>query len=890
MDLSGPLRSRGGLAAALLLVGGCATAPAPLPDPVAIRLLGSGGSGFVPVDALARPVDVEVIPLGTGNATRWRSVGGRVVERPSEVETDPRERIAWIEVDIDRDAAGFSRIVLEGEVGGGVRTELFWSTRERGWTPDQSISPGATPGHRSGEVVVLDLADRPSWTGWIGKVRIGLQPGGSADPTRLSRLVLRRFELLPSRPGEPRSGEVELRGDLREARLLRPGEPFDAVVTVPAGGRLSFSSGLAVGAGSTRVRALAVEPSKPVELLSEATPAAGRGWRDESVDLARWAGRTVTIRFEALAPPGEEPGRSAAWLAGPVVVPGGARRGKPNVLLVSIDTLRADRLSIFGAERETSPRIDRWARGAAVRFERAIASAPWTLPSHLSLFSGREAIRHGIQHPNAVLPGSMELLAERFRAGGWATAAVTGGGRFHPRYGFSRGFERYAHFSGNHREEELEWELGRAMEFLGQDSGRPFFLFLHTYEVHDPYRERHPHYERLGGRPAPEGMSTAQIRLRFDGADSGGGVGPPSHSLRWLDGPRDGQPLAPAELPLARDRYDSEIAHVDEAFGSILDRLAALGLADDTIVALVSDHGEAFGEEGNFGHGYLDESNVRVPMLVSFPDRRGAGRAIDRQVRLVDVAPTLLEAAGLPPLPGIEGRSLLPLLGDGAPPPREAFTYASHLSLGVALRTARGTVEFDNSAWPGAWGRTRFRPAPGDEAPEAGERAALEAALVERVRGELERHLAGFRLVMRAAAGEPLSGVASLPGLEPAMVKADDAGCRCLSFVPPSGIAFALPPGGRQEVILEFPPREAIEFRLAPEGEGTGPARLELDASTPRHLVRRDGGWEAGEGPLPAGEAGFELRWQGEVLPSRDEPVGDDPALRERLRALGYLR
>lgn len=890
MNLPGHLRSRQGLAAALLLVAGCATGPTPHADPAAIRLLGRGASGVVPVDALARPVDVEVVPLGTENASRWRSVGGRVVAKPSAVEADPRERIVWIEIDVDRDAAGFSRMILEGEAGAGVRAEIYWSTRERKWTPDQSISLGAAPQRRSGEVLVADLTDRPSWTGWITKIRVGLQPGGSADPTRLSRLVLRRFDLLPARPGEPGSGEVDLRGDLRQARLLRPGEPFDAEVAVPAGGRLAFSSGVVVGGGATRLRVAVVEPAAGPELLSEAMLAAGGGWRDEAVDLSRWQGRTVTIRFEAAAPPGEAPGRSAAWLAGPVVVPGGARRGRPNILLVSIDTLRADRLSIFGAERETSPRIDRWARSAAVRFERAIASAPWTLPSHLSLLSGHEAIRHGVQHPNVVVPGSMELLAERFRDAGWSTAAVTGGGRLHPRYGFAQGFERYAHFSGNHREEELEWELRRAMEFLEQDTRRPFFLFFHTYEVHDPYRERHPHYERLGGRPAPDATSRAQIRLHFDGAPAGGGGRPPSHGLRWLDGPRDGQPLEPGEIPLARDRYDSEIAYVDEAFGALLDRLEALGLADDTIVALVSDHGEAFGEEGNFGHGYLDESNVRVPMLVSFPDRRGAGRAIDRQVRLVDLAPTLLEAAGLPPLPGIDGRSLLPLLGDGAPPPREALTYASHFSLGVALRTARGTVEFDNSAWPGVWGRTRFRLAPGDEALEDGERAALEAALIERVRGELARHLAGFRLVMRATRGEALSGSATLPGLEPAMVKADDAGCRCLSFVPPSSLAFVLPPGGGQEVILEVPARDAIEFRLAPAEEGAGPLRLELDPSRPRHLVRRDGRWETGDGALPPGETGFELRWQGEVPLARDEPIGDDAALRERLRALGYLR
>ena len=237
-----------------------------------------------------------------------------------------------------------------------------------------------------------------------------------------------------------------------------------------------------------------------------------------------------------------------------------------NLLLIVVDTLRADHLGSYGHGRSVSPEIDELA-SAGVRFERAYATAPWTQPSVASMLTGLYPASHGADRLLRVLPASADTLAERLQKAGYATAAVVSHYLLGPRFGFDQGFETFVY--GNAVDAGRFSTPGvsaRANELLDRFARqkRPFFLFLHYFDPHYSY-ERHPHY----GYAAEDGGG------RLDGEQS-------VEELRALDPPPDA-----AEAAFVRDLYDEEIRFTDAGIGRVLDRLERLGLADDTVVVLV---------------------------------------------------------------------------------------------------------------------------------------------------------------------------------------------------------------------------------------------------------------------------------------------------------------
>lgn len=339
---------------------------------------------------------------------------------------------------------------------------------------------------------------------------------------------------------------------------------------------------------------------------------------------------------------------------------GGGERGAPrNVLFILVDTLRADHLSAYGYERDTSPALAALAEGG-VRFDRAYAPAPWTKPSVASIFTGQYPHRHGLNFVLATLPASAKTLAERLSQAGFATAGVVSHGFVGPKNGFDQGFEAFdAEEAKGHSHVSTAGVTDRALALLAKlaDGGRPFFLFVHYFDPHYEYR-RHLQY-----RYAPDSVG----RLRG---------GENIHDLRDM-----GPSLSAGEVEFLEGVYDEEIRFTDEGVGRLLDALTQRGLDDETLVVATADHGEEFFGRGWLGHTRtLYEEVIRVPLIIRVPGSGGRSRTVGAPVSLVSLAPTILDYLGIAaPDAGFQGPSLRPLIdgvaGVDLPPVRSEVRF-----------------------------------------------------------------------------------------------------------------------------------------------------------------------------------------------------------------------
>ena len=330
----------------------------------------------------------------------------------------------------------------------------------------------------------------------------------------------------------------------------------------------------------------------------------------------------------------------------------------PNVVLVSIDTLRADAVGAYGGPVAT-PALDRLASEGAL-FEQAIAPASQTTPSHATLFTGREVLHHGALRNGVPLAATAETLAEVFQRSGYATGAFASSFVLDPRFGWAQGFEHYdAEFprggetlrarSGQWRQYEFDGfdrraaaTNERALPWL-ESVAEPFFLFVHYFDPHAPYAAP---ASRIARVPADFARAAASERI--------------DELRETLPG------LRREELALALRSYQAEVLEVDAAIARLLAALADRGLDDRTLVVVTADHGEGLGQHGTLDHApNIYEEQLRVPLLIRWPDRVPAGLRIREPIGLVDLAPTIAAAAALafddPP----DGQSLLEALQTG---------------------------------------------------------------------------------------------------------------------------------------------------------------------------------------------------------------------------------
>jgi arylsulfatase A-like enzyme len=356
-----------------------------------------------------------------------------------------------------------------------------------------------------------------------------------------------------------------------------------------------------------------------------------------------------------------------------------------NLILISVDTLRADRLGCYGYERPTSPAIDDLAE-SGVRFERVVAESSWTLPSHMTIFTGLHPGSHGVVTGNDKLPPGIPTLTEHLRARGYRTFGTTVGGWVEGRFGFSRGFETW-----DDEKKRLKDAIPQSLAWIdGMRSDEPYFLFLHTYDVHCPYDPPPPFVEQFRTRPPKDHL---EVEKRCGNT-----------YFNKLD-------LTQGQVRFLSDQYDAEIRAADEQLRGFFDELDRRGAWRDTIVVLLSDHGEEFYEHGQIGHERtLFIETLRVPLIVVAPGLEPG--TVSRSAGLVDVFPTLAQMLELSPS-GLHGESLLPWMrgasADHPDPPRFSqldrhVELASivrgdgHLILDRAEDTA---LLFDLSADPG---------------------------------------------------------------------------------------------------------------------------------------------------------------------------------------------
>jgi len=342
------------------------------------------------------------------------------------------------------------------------------------------------------------------------------------------------------------------------------------------------------------------------------------------------------------------PGIAQLALLG-VAFSAGCARDTPlaeNVLLISIDTLRPDHLGCYGYGRETSPNLDALCREAVV-FDQAISHAPSTLPSHASMLTALLPDHHGASFANRrPLPREVVTLAEVLKDEGYRTASFNDGAQIARKWGLDQGFDLYQ--VNRDDADTFDRVVHLALEWLDHEPGResPFFLFLHTYEVHHPYTPSRENLERIQADPYDGWLGDA-VEVR---------------ELNWIDEGR--RSVAPADLEFIRAAYDAEIRSMDRALGRLLAGLRDRGLLESTLVVLTSDHGEEFGEHGKIGwhsHTLFDEL-LRVPLVVRFPAERWSDRRVQRQVRLIDLAPTVIDALAVPAPEQWQGVSLVRLL------------------------------------------------------------------------------------------------------------------------------------------------------------------------------------------------------------------------------------
>jgi len=332
----------------------------------------------------------------------------------------------------------------------------------------------------------------------------------------------------------------------------------------------------------------------------------------------------------------------------------GSGPGNP-IILISIDTLRADHLGCYGYARPTSPNLDQFAR-EAVLFEQLVNTGGGTLPIHISMLTSLSPTVHDSwSHNRKALPEARITLAEQLSGADYRTAAFVDGGWLHSRFGFAQGFEVYDDAGGRFAN-----ILPKVYGWLEQNFRQQFFLFVHTYDVHSerkqlPYDAPEP-YNRL---------FFPDYAGPFNGCR---GKRCASELFVWLDRRLASGRLDPRRvfskqgLEYIVALYDGGIAYVDHQLGLFFSILRALGIYDQCLIIVTSDHGEEFLEHGRLLHHQNYEEYARVPLLIKLPGAGPRGLRIPALVSTLDLMPTILDLAGIEPNPEIQGRSLVPLL------------------------------------------------------------------------------------------------------------------------------------------------------------------------------------------------------------------------------------
>jgi arylsulfatase A-like enzyme len=470
--------------------------------------------------------------------------------------------------------------------------------------------------------------------------------------------------------------DVAVGGKLRRALLARPRSEFRYDLTVPAGARLRFATGVATHGWSAttdgalfKVEVRVNRKAEPIfsRNVVPGDRAAHQRWEDADVPLTAYAGRRVQLVFRTGPSPSDAPqegffAEAAAWANPIVYVPRKEqdRRHEPDIFLITVDTLRSDHLGCYGYARDTSPAIDGLAADG-VLFENTLTTIPRTTPALASLMTGLYPRSHGLMTLLHTLSDEQTTLAEYLQRLGYTTGAVVTD-NVAPETGLQQGFETY----DDHHKIWINSAAARAghlvpeaIDWISQRMGLKMFLWLHVWDPHFRYMPPPPYdtyfdrdyrgafdlYHRLDRGE----ITMGQVHFHCD--------------------------LTPRQLEHAVALYDGEIRYTDQVIAGFLRKLKEWGLYDDALIVFASDHGESLGEHGYFfDHGdYLYDETLRIPLIIKFPHNRNKGLHISGKTMILDVLPTVLSVAGAHSLPAVAGKDLVLFLDGRKEPHPESY-------------------------------------------------------------------------------------------------------------------------------------------------------------------------------------------------------------------------
>jgi arylsulfatase A-like enzyme len=483
---------------------------------------------------------------------------------------------------------------------------------------------------------------------------LGIMPTDSLN----ALVAIHSIKLIPKPASFPQSAGRESLGKRDEYRnvvYVHSPSTLSFPVSVPANGHVHFGMGIMAKNSPVTFR-VSVEGS-PGDLYSKTINDAD-DWEDANVDLSRYAGRSVKLIFRTDS---ERKGTVGLW-ANPLLTNPAPKR-HPNVLIYTIDTLRADHASVYGYGRDTTPFLKKLGASGIV-FNDCQAQATWTKASIASLMTSLYSFTHGIVNDVDTIPNSTTTIAEQLRASGYVTASIVSNPFVGRATGLDRGFDYMLEYPVVLRERTEAADRGTdsaalnkvVFPWLERHHDEPFFLYAHATDPHAPYRPPPP-FDAKFADPA-ENAAFDRSYSGFENSRQYGGGAIFNREACVKAG------LNPDKfIHEAIDRYDGEILHNDHSLELLVNKLKELGVLQNTLIIVISDHGEEFWDHGWTAHGQsLYQELAHCVFVMWNPRLLPTPRRINDPVQLIDVMPTVLDLLGLRIPQIVEGQSLAPLM------------------------------------------------------------------------------------------------------------------------------------------------------------------------------------------------------------------------------------
>jgi len=449
---------------------------------------------------------------------------------------------------------------------------------------------------------------------------------------------------------------VDLGGQERPALTVHAPATISYFVEIPAGGKLGFSLGHE-GAGNVPVKVfLTPEGGQRTQIFSGQ---AGGHWNDQALDLSAHAGAIARVEFVA---EGAAPGRVAFAQPGllmPEQTPPPRVEPARNVIVLLIDTLRADKLKPYNTHsRVRTPVLDHFASEGAL-FERAQAEENWTKPSCASVLTGLSPLTHHANTDSARLPAAVTMLSEHLGTNGFRTAMFSANGYVSDRFGFDQGWDHYTNYIRENKSTLAANVFREAGDWIEHNKSQRFFTYIQTIDPHVPYD---PPDEYLHMYDPSDYSGQVRNRMTADLLEQAK-RNPPQVTF------------SPEDVRHLEALHDGEISYHDHELGAFIERLESLGVWDHTLFVVVADHGEEFNDHGSWGHGHsVYQELLHVPLMFRYPGAIHAQR-VPSVVSSMSIPATVTALVGTPALPADEGTSLLPQMQGQVPVgPQVAFS------------------------------------------------------------------------------------------------------------------------------------------------------------------------------------------------------------------------